>query len=99
MNRESRKFEITCSKLKGGEFTVLVNNFKPVEKICNSYIPGSPLEDFFCSSKKYEFDLTNISVNSDHYTISCSTVQTPESVENLKLYKLCKFILNFKQSI
>jgi hypothetical protein len=99
MNREPRKFEITCSKLKVGEFTVLVNNFKPVEKICNSYIPGFPLVDFYCSSKTYEFDLTNISVNSDHYTISCSTVETPESVENLKLFKLCKFTMNFKQSI
>ena len=89
MNKETRKFQITCTKLKAGKFIVLVNDFKPIEKGCNSYIPGSPQDDFFCSSKTFEIDSTNISINSDHYTISCSTEESPEDIKVLKLYKRC----------
>ena len=88
MNTKRKLIEIVCQKSIKGFFTAFVDGTEAVGKTCNGYLLGNPTDDYFCSSKSFEIDLTNSNLNSDHFNIVCNV---GDKTGNLKLYKLCEY--------
>ena len=92
MLTKTRRIKITCRKLsfREGSLIVSLNGISSIASKCNSFSFGSPIEDYFCLSKTFDYDLTNIpEIPGDFFNIICSIAQNEAFVAKAKLNKLC----------
>jgi hypothetical protein len=93
MLAKTKKIKVTCRKLtlREGIIVVSLNGIQSSATNCNSYSIGFPSDDFYCLSKTFDYDLTNIESADDYFSVVCSIAQMETFTFQSKLNKLCKF--------
>jgi hypothetical protein len=93
MLAKTKKIKVTCRKLtlREGIIVVSLNGIQSSATKCNSYSIGFPSDDFYCLSKTFDYDLTNIESADDYFSVVCSIAQMETFKVQSKLNKLCKF--------